>query len=125
MNIVCNENVNCEFDLQGTYHSLYKFTPAEGYALWRDNETGNLDPETGEPYCYWLFINATDTEVEEFAPHIWAKLIDETMEVFGDTDPNEPEVAMFSMRGRSVEPEEESHTYIDENGVERSKRGVY
>lgn len=125
VNIVCNENVSCELELHGRYQDLYKFTPAVGYTLWRDNETGNLDPETGEPWCYWSSISATDTEVEEFAPHIWAKLIDETMEVFCDTNPNEPEVATFSMRGRSVEPEEDSHTYIDENGVERPKRGVY
>lgn len=126
--IACNEHVRCEVMWEGmgaTGGTRYSFLPDDGYALWRDNETGNIDPETGEPWCYWTSIDCWDDTAAEYASHIWAKLIDETMEIFGDTDPNEPEVAMFSTRGRSVEPEEDSHTYIDENGVERPKRGVY
>ena len=46
MNIVCNEHVRCELEIHGTYNDLYQFLPDEGYALWRDNETGNIDPET-------------------------------------------------------------------------------
>lgn len=120
--IETNEHVNY------TVNSIYgfvEFKPDDGYAMWMDDEEENLD-ENGEPMCYWLTIGCpNESRAIERAPHIWAKLIDETMEVFGDTDPNEPEVATFSMRGRSVEPEEDSHTYIDENGVERPKRGVY
>lgn len=121
MSIETSDHVNLEVISE----HYYKFAPDEGYALWDDTEEGNLD-ENGEPMCYWLtIICPNENSAIKSSPHIWAKLIDETMEVFGDTDPNEPEVAVFSMRGRSVEPEEESHTYIDENGVERPKRGVY
>ena len=122
MNIVCNEHVRCELEIHGTYNDLYQFLPDEGYALWRDNETGNIDPETGEPWCYWLAIGATDTEIESFAPHIWAKLIDETMEVFGDAEPEQP---VMKARRMALVAKEPSSTYIDENGVERDKKGVY
>lgn len=122
-NIICNENVFCNVEVVGKYHTMYQFTPTNGYALWRDNEEGNLD-ENGEPMCYWFSISALDTEVEEFAQHIWAKLIDETMEVFGDVS-NQPEVATFGLRRGAEVEEEPSHTYIDENGVERDKKGVY
>ena len=58
--------------------TLYRFTPEDGYVLWRDNETDNLD-ENGAPLCYWRGISATGTQVEDYAKHIWAKLIDDTM----------------------------------------------
>lgn len=58
------------------------FYPEPGYAMWRDNEEGNLD-ENGNPYCYWLQYNCLKQYSESEAPHIWAKLIDETMDVFG------------------------------------------
>ena len=79
MSIVLNPNVNLD-----TNYSQYadKFTPDEGYALWRDNETGNLD-ENGNPICYWLIITSLKRNTEAYAPHIHAKLIDETMEVYG------------------------------------------
>lgn len=96
------------------------FTPEEGYALWRDNETGNLD-ENGNPNHYYLQMMVLKRNSEAYAPHIWAKLIDETMEVFGNV--GTPEVATFNLRRTA--PTETSHTYIDENGVEQMKKGVY
>lgn len=128
MNIVCNENVTVKVNSTGTFPNgtpwtRYEFYPSDGYALWRDNEIGNIDPETGEPWCYWLSIAAMDNEVEEFASHIWAKLIDETMEVFGDTEPEQP--VMKARTFRAVSRNEPSGTYIDKNGVEREKKGVY
>lgn len=113
-----NPNVNVD-----TEYNRYvdKFYPDEGYALWRDNEEGNLD-ENGQPYQYYLQMQIQKNASEATAPHIWAKLIDETMEVFGNV--NQPEAATYGMR-RSVAPTEPSHTYIDENGVEREKNGVY
>lgn len=90
MSIMCNENVSCSAVFTSSVGTRYKFTPAEGYALWRDNEEGNLD-ENGEPYCYWYAIYEWDEAAAEIAPHIWAKLIDDTMEVYGNT--NQPETA--------------------------------
>ena len=87
--------------------------------MWDDTETGNLDEFTDEPLCYSLQIHIPKRISETQAPHIWAKLIDETMEVFGQI-PNQPEVATFRLRSAPT-----SHTYIDENGVERQKKGVY
>ncbi|MGN0998652.1 MAG: hypothetical protein ACI4PO_03770 [Faecousia sp.] len=72
--------------------------------------------------CYWLGITCWDEQAADYAPHIWAKLIDETMEVFGDVDPNRPMLMSLSL---DDEPAEPSHTYIDENGVELDKKGVY
>lgn len=117
-----NEHVNVD-TIFNQYCDI--FTPDDGYALWDDTEIGNLDEETGEPLCYWLQMQIQKSISETQAPHIWAKLIDETMEVFGKTDPNQPEVATFNLRRSSPTAEETSHTYIDENGVEREKRGVY
>lgn len=118
MSIVCNENVNCEWSYDYAYGSVYRFYPDEGYALWRDNEEGNLDEETGEAMCYWHQI-LTD-KPEEYAPHIWAVLIDETMEEFGKE--NEAGVMTLDL---DDEEEEVSHTYVDKNGVVRNKKGVY
>lgn len=119
--MILNPNVNVD-----TERNQYAdhFCPDEGYALWRDNEEGNLD-ENGQPYQYVLQINIPKNQSEAAAPHIWVKLIDETMEVFGNT--GTPEVATYGLR-RTVapaEPTETSHTYIDENGVEQPKKGVY
>ena len=111
-----NPNVNVD-----TEYNQYvdRFYPDEGYALWRDNEEGNLD-ENGQPYQYYLQYQCQKRFSESEAPHIWAKLIDETMEVFSKV--NQP--AVMSL-GLDDEPSETSHTYIDENGVEREKKGVY
>lgn len=117
-NMTLNSNVNA--DTERFSGSAVVFTPDEGYALWRDNEEGNLD-ENGQPICYWLTMIVPISQAENYAPHIWAKLIDETMEVYGNV--NRPAVMMLSLDDEeSVEP---SHTYIDENGVEREKKGVY
>lgn len=122
MNIMCNENVFYEIAIQNNVGTQYKFYPADGYALWQDNEIGNLD-ENGQPHCYWYAIHCWDEAAAESAPHIWAKLIDETMEVFGKI-PGQPEVATYGLRN-TAEDTEESHTYVDENGVVRQKKGVY
>ena len=115
--MILNPNVNVD-----TTSNIYvdTFYPDEGYALWMDNEEGNLD-ENGEPVFYWLQYNCQKRFSESEAPHIWAKLIDETMEVFGNV--GTPEVATFNLRRTA--PTETSHTYIDENGVEQMKKGVY
>lgn len=126
MNIVCNENVSVKVETTGTYPngrawSMYEFTPSEGYVLWRDNETSNIDSETGEPWCYWTAISAMDAEVEDFAHHIYAKSIDETMEDFSNAHLSMPMLMTLS----SDEDTISNHTYIDENGVEREKKGIY
>lgn len=96
------------------------FYPESGYALWDDTEEANLD-ENGVPLSYWLQIQTFKRNTEAKAPHIWAKLIDETMEVFGNV--NQPAVMALGLDDE--EPAEPSHTYIDENGVEQMKKGVY
>ena len=113
-----NPNVNVD-----TEYNQYvdKFYPDAGYALWRDNEEGNLD-DNGQPMQYYLQYQCQKRFSEAEAPHVWSKLIDETMEVFGNT--GTPEVATYGLR-RTVAASEPSHTYIDENGVEREKKGVY
>lgn len=118
-----NEHVNVDHT---RFEKADVFTPDEGYALWRDDEEGNLD-ENGEPLCYWLTYIIQKSHSEEYAPHIWAKLIDETMEVFGKT-PETETAAATPMKARMMTASvqtEESHTYIDENSVERQKKGVY
>lgn len=72
-----NVNVNTE-----RFTNADHFYPDEGYALWRDNEEGNLD-ENGQPIIYNLQINVPKTRSAAYAPHIWARLIDESMEVYG------------------------------------------
>ena len=70
--------------LVDTESSTYvdKFYPEDGYAIWRDNETGNLDEE-GTPLIYYYQYNCQKRFSEAQAPHVWARLIDETMEVYG------------------------------------------
>lgn len=77
--MILNPNVNVD-----TESSAYvdKFYPDDGYALWQDDEEGNLD-ENGQPLQYYLQKNIRKIASEAAAPHIWAKLIDETMEVYG------------------------------------------
>ena len=114
-----NPNVNIDTGLNPYADHFY---PDEGYALWRDNEDGNLD-EIGQPLQYVLQINIPKNQSQAAASHIWAKLIDETMESFYT-----PPVAAYSMRRMAVpaaDTTETSHTYTDENGVEREKKGVY
>ena len=112
-----NPNVNVDTTIN---QYADRFYPDLGYALWRDNEEGNLD-ENGQPMQYYLQINVRKVASEAEAPHIWAREIDDTMEVFGKI-PGMEDVATFGMRDTGEEP---SHTYIDENGVEQMKKGVY
>ena len=44
------------------------------------------------------------------------------MEVFCDTEPEQP---VMKARTMALVAKEPSSTYIDENGVERDKKGVY
>lgn len=130
--IQTNEHINANTN---EIYGFVDFAPDGGYAMWMDDEKGNLDPETGDPYCYWLSITVPNEErARERAPHIWAKLIDETMEIFGNTDPEQPvmkaRAITMSLRKDQLDDieitsEEESHTYIDENGEKRQKHGVY
>lgn len=69
-----NPNVNVDTE---TSQSADIFTSDEGYALWRDNETGNLD-ENGNPICCWLTYRIPKKVSESYAPHIWAKPLSDT-----------------------------------------------
>lgn len=110
-----NEHVNVDTE---RYSFGDRFYPDDGYALWDDTYTDNLD-ENGNPYTYSLQIIVPKANSVETAPHIWAKLIDDTMEVFGKI-PGQSEVMTLAL-----DEEVSSHTYIDENGVEQMKKGVY
>ena len=68
-------NPNVTIDLE-SYNLSAHFYPAEGYALYEDDEESNMNPETGEIICYWKHLSCLKTEVEDRAPHIWAKLIE-------------------------------------------------
>lgn len=70
--------------LVDTESNIYvdKFYPEEGYAIWRDDELGNLD-ENGNPIIYYYQYNCQKSRSAAKAPRIWARLIDDTMEVFG------------------------------------------
>lgn len=83
--LILNPNVNVN-----TTQSLYAdiFTPAEGYALWDDTETGNLD-ENGNPLVYWYQFRIPKSLSEEKSVHIWAKLIEDGMGVYGDENKQE------------------------------------
>lgn len=72
-----NEHVNCSVE----YGFSYVFRPDEGYALWDDTQTGNLD-ENGEPIHYYMSMRMNKTNAESTAPHIWARLIEEGMQVY-------------------------------------------
>lgn len=115
-----NTNVNVNIDTESSVY-VDTFYPDDGYALWEDNEEGNID-ENGEPMQYYFQKNVVKLHSESVAPHIFAKLIDDTMEIIGNPNPG---VSTFGLRAPSGEEGEVSHTYIDENGVERRKRGVY
>ena len=65
------------------------FYPEEGYALYEDDETTNMDPETGEILCYWKHLACFKTETESRIPHIFAKLIEEGMDVYGLNNSNQ------------------------------------
>lgn len=80
-----NEHVTVNTELS---QYAYRFYPDEGYVLWRDDELENLD-ENGQPYCYWRSIDVPVRACEELAPHIFAKLIDDTMEIFGSGNQTE------------------------------------
>lgn len=115
--MILNPNVNVDTE-KNKYCDI--FTPDDGYALWDDTETDNLD-ENGEPMLYWLTMMIQKSHSEERAPHIWAKLIDYTMEVYGK--PDKPEIMRATLSNEN--DNNVSNTYIDENGVERPKKGVY
>lgn len=114
-------NVDTEWSQYGD-----RFYPDNGYALWDDAEASNLD-ENREPQVFSLTINVPKKFSEEKSPHIWAKLIDDTMEVFAKTNPS-PQKARAKTAiaaHNAVNGTASSCTYIDENGVEKPKRGVY
>ena len=73
-----NEQVNVN-TTQSQYADI--FTPDDGYALWRDNEDGNID-ENGNPFIFSLQMRVPKTISETYAPHIRAKENDDTMEVY-------------------------------------------
>lgn len=77
-----NPNVNVDTE----YSTLaVRFYPDEGYALWQDDEEGNLD-ENGNPMQYYHQKIIRKVAAENAAPHIWAKLIDETEGVYDSGD---------------------------------------
>lgn len=71
-----NEHVNCNAVL-----FAYEFTPDDGYALYDDTQTENFD-ENGEPIHYFMRMIMSKSNAEEKSPHIWARLIEEGMEVY-------------------------------------------
>ncbi len=93
------------------YVDLYY--PDEGYALWRDNDESNLDPE-GQPLQYSFRLQIQKNASGEAAPHIRARQIDETMQICSRR--YQPEGLPFT---------EEAGTYLDAAGQEQEKRGVY
>jgi len=107
-----NLNPNVRVDTgYNRYVDLY--CAEEGYALWRDNDGSNLDPE-GQPLQYAFRLQIQKNVSRETAPHIRARRIDETMQI----------------RSRRYQPEdqplgEEPGTYLDAAGQQREKRGIY
>ena len=82
MNLNLNEHVNVD----SNFLFGVKFIPDDGYALWRDDMTGNLD-ENGQPIHYYLSMICGRSQAETIAPHIFARLIDDTMQVYGNGKP--------------------------------------
>lgn len=82
-----NEHVNCDTESKSYCDTFY---PDEGYALWEDTQTGNID-EIGNPIHYFLEMSNGKILTESRAPHIWARLIDEGMQVYGVTQTTETE----------------------------------
>lgn len=68
-----NEHVNV--DITQDYADV--FTPDEGYALWDDTETSNMD-ENGNPIVYVQTMIVPKSRSEALALHIQAKLIEVT-----------------------------------------------
>lgn len=112
-----NSNVNVDTESSAFVDTFY---PDEGYALWQDDEYDNLD-ENGQPHQYYLQKNIRKVASEAASPHIWAKLIDDTMEVYSKA--NQPAVMSLGLDDEGAA--NASHTYIDENSIEREKKGVY
>ena len=69
-----NPNVNVDT----SHPSFDKYTPADGYELWRDNEEGNLD-ENGQPLSYMKTMYVPKAASEDFTSHIQAHKIGDTM----------------------------------------------
>lgn len=78
-----NEHVNINTT---EYENADVFTPDEGYALWDDTETTNMD-ENGNPMVYVLIMIIPKSRSEAMAPHIHAKLIEPGMSVYGNVNP--------------------------------------
>lgn len=66
-----NPNVNVDQE-RSKYADI--FTPDDGYVLYRDNEDGNIDPDTGLPIMYMKMIRVPKKISEDCASHIWAVL---------------------------------------------------
>ena len=77
--MILNPNVNVNITM---YENADEFTPDVGYALWDDTEITNMD-ENGNPFIYSLVMIVPKNRSENIAPHIWARLIDDTMDVYG------------------------------------------
>lgn len=123
--MIVNENV-----IYDVWHDWHRFRPKDGYALWRDDEEGNLDEETGEPLCYWITILCpNETIANKRALHIWAKLIDETMIDYTQQQVSNSDIMTLGLDddngNNSQITKKIPSTYIDENGIERDKRGIY
>ena len=71
MNVTLNEHVTID-----TEKSAYTdhFYPEDGYALYEDNNESNMD-ENGNIICYWKHLACRKEQTEEYAPHVFAKLI--------------------------------------------------
>lgn len=87
--MILNPNVNVDVN---RFVKADVFTPDEGYALWRDNEDGNLD-NCGNPVRYSLMMIIQKSFSEEWSSNIHARLIDTTMDVDG-MPPVPPAVVM-------------------------------
>lgn len=61
------------------YEKADVFIPDDGYALWDDTETSNMDGNEN-PMVYVLTMIVPKSRSEALAPHIWARLIEPGME---------------------------------------------